>query len=246
MIYSIVNQKGGTGKTTTTMNLGCALARYNNSVLLIDFDPQGNLSFSFGLGGRKNNIEKLLAKEASLSDVICKIENLDIIPASIKLANAEINLINKNNREYKLSKLIKQLDYDYILIDCPPSLSVLTINALTASDKVLIPLQLEVLSVKGLDLVLGTIEGVRKNYNNKIEIEGILPVMVDKRKKLTDDIITHIRENYNAPIFKSHIRTNVKASEAPSFGKSVLSYAPKSSSALDYKNLAKEIMVRRN
>ncbi len=246
MIYSIINQKGGTGKTTTTMNLGCALAHYKKRVLLIDLDPQGNLSYAFGLHNTGKNIEQLLSQEATLREVIHRIENLDLIPASIGLANTEINLINLEERAFHLSKVISALDYDYILIDCPPSLSLLTINALTASDRILIPMQAEVLSVKGLDLILDTVEGVRKNFNKSIQVEGILAVMVDKRKKLTEDIIDHIKDNYNTHVFDTQIRVNVKASEAPSFGKSVLSYAPKSTSAIDYINLAKEIIARRN
>ncbi len=246
MIYSIVNQKGGTGKTTTTVNLGCALAHYKMKVLLIDLDPQGNLSFSFGLQSKEYTISQLLNGEINTTDGIVSKEDLDIIPANINLANTEINIIRKKSREFVLRKLLKELDYDFILIDCPPSLSMLTINALTASDKVLIPMQPEVLSIKGLDLIIDTIEGVQQNFNEDIEIDGILPVMVDTRKRLSKDVLKYITDNYSTPIMNTRIRTNVRASEAPSFGKSVIAYAPGSTSAIDYLTLAKEIIARRN
>jgi len=245
MVYSIFNQKGGTGKTTTTVNLGCALAYYKKKVLLIDLDPQGNLTFSFGIKS-STTVDQLLTKQADVDSLIVNVEGVDVVPSSIHLANAEINIITQENREYLLDEAIKSLDYDYILIDCPPSLSMLTVNALVASNKVLIPMQPEVLSIKGLDLILETVEGIRKSINSDITIDGILAVMVDRRKKLSQDIIDYIQENYTTPLLKSAIRTNVKASEAPSFGKSVLSYAPKSSSALDYLSLAKEIISRHN
>lgn len=241
MIIGIINQKGGTGKTTTTINLGAALAERRKRVLLIDLDSQGSLSYSLGIVDFEQSLSDVFDGKAELADIVQKTEKMSVAPCDISLADTELSLADAQGREYFLQKLLKDLKatYDYILIDCPPSLSVLTVNALTAAQLVIIPMQMEVLSLQGLDLVSDTIEKIRSTVNDSLEVAGILPVMVDKRRKLTQEIHDHINENFDFRIFDTIIRSNVKASEAPSFGQSVVNYAPTSNSAKDYKSFAK-------
>ena len=242
-IISIVNQKGGTGKTTTVLNLGAALVRQKKKVLVIDSDPQGNLTYSLGLQDSTPTLGDLLLGEVTWGEVIKNSEGMEVIPADVSLVDAEISLTNVIGRELILKKILNKVKgYDYVLVDCPPSLSLLTLNALCASDKVVIPLQLEVLSLQGLDKILNTIGQIREVFNPELSIEGVLPVMVDQRKNLTKEINSFLTSNYEVKVFQSSIRTNVKASESPSFGKSVIAYAPGSNSAVDYLNFAKELV----
>ncbi len=248
MIVSIVNQKGGTGKTTTCVNLGAALAQSKKKVLLLDMDQQGSLTYSLGMSDFEFSLDDVLMGEKELSEVVVKKEGMDVVPSDTRLADTELTIIDAEDRESILKSVLTDVkSYDYILIDCPPSLSLLTINALNASDKVLIPMQMEVLSLQGLDLIAETIQKIRDAFNPTLDVIGILPVMVDKRRKLSTEVFNHISENYQFPIFKNQIRTNVRASEAPSFGTSVLAYDPGSNSAKDYKAFAKEfISVSKN
>lgn len=242
-IIAIVNQKGGTGKTTTTVNLGCALAKKGKKVLLVDLDAQGNLSYSLGVLEIEKSIGQVLLGEMNFKDILISREGLDIAPAEIDLADVEINIAGELARESILKKILeKETGYDYILIDCPPSLSLLTINALNAASKVIVPLQMEVLSLQGLDQIITTINQIKEVLNEDLEIMGLLPVMVDSRRKLSREIFEHIEENYSFKIFKSRIRTNVRASEAPSFGESLISYSPNSNGAKDYMAFASEIL----
>lgn len=244
MIVAIVNQKGGTGKTTTTVNLGSALAQKGKRILLIDLDAQGNLSYSLGIVGFKHSMAEALLGEVKFEDILESREGMDIAPSGIGLADAELSLSEAENREGFLKDILSNISgYDYILIDCPPSLSILTVNALNAADKVIVPMQMEVLSLQGLDLISETISKVRQVLNPSLEIMGILPVMVDKRRKLSTEVHDHLNQNYEIKVFDSKIRNNVKASEAPSFGVSVISYAPTSNSARDYMNFAKEFLM---
>jgi len=243
MIIAIVNQKGGTGKTTTTVNLGCALAKKGKKVLLVDLDAQGNLSYSLGILEVKKSIAEVLLGEGRLIDILVESEGVDIAPSTIELADVEITISGTDQRESLLKNALSGVKmYDYVLIDCPPSLSLLTINALNAAQRVIIPLQMEVLSLQGLDQIIATINQIKSVLNPELDIEGLLPVMVDSRRKLSQEVFDHIAENYAFKIFDSRIRTNVRASEAPSFGKSVISYSPKSNSALDYQAFANEII----
>lgn len=243
MVISLVNQKGGTGKTTSAVNLGSALASLHQRVLLLDLDPQGSLTYSLGIHQPKYSVSQLLMNKASLSEAIISRENMAIVPADLTLADLELSLARVQKREYKLKHLLAELPgYNYILIDCPPSLSLLTINALNASEQVIIPMQMEVLSLKGLENILSTLDKTNKAFNHNLKVMGVLPVMVDSRKNLNDEIKEYIGQNFEVNIFTSSIRTNVKASEAPSFGRSVISYAPHSNSAKDYVSLAKEII----
>ncbi|MEP4532330.1 MAG: ParA family protein [Cyclobacteriaceae bacterium] len=244
MIIAIVNQKGGTGKTTTTINLGRGLSESKKRVLLVDMDAQGSMGYSLGILQAKRSIAEVIQGEVAISDIIVSRENLDIAPSNVSLADLELAIADEPNRESILKGILDEVknDYDHILIDCPPSLSLMTINALTCADKIIIPMQMEVLSLQGLDLISDTIEKTRQTSNPDLTVLGILPVMLDKRRKLSNEIMEHIRENYDFRIFSNYIRTNVRASEAPSFGQSVLTYASSSSSAQDYRSFTKELL----
>lgn len=242
-IIAIVNQKGGTGKTTTSVNLGSSLASKGKKVMLIDLDPQGNLSYSLGLTEFNDTIANVLLGDVSISETLISAEGMDIAPSNVELADAELSISNAKSREQLLRSILLELKgYDFIIIDCPPSLSLLTINALNIADNVIIPMQMEVLSLQGLDQIIDTIEKTNQAFGRHLDILGILPVMVDSRKKLSSEIRQYIAQNYDNHIFKNQIHTNVKASEAPSFGQSVIKYAPNSKSSKDYLNLADEVI----
>ncbi len=242
-VISIVNQKGGTGKTTTSLNLGSALAALGKSVLLIDMDSQGNLGYSLGLE-EGPSISDVFEGNADIEKVIQEREGMSIVPSDMRLVDIELSLIDLADRHNMLNTKIKAISekYDYTLIDCPPSLSILAVNSLCASEKVIIPMLMEVLSLQGLDQIIQTIEKINTTYKKSLEIAGILPVMVDKRRKLSDEVKDHIKENYDVNIFNSMVRNNVKASEAPSFGQSVITYSPHSNSAKDYMAFAEEMI----
>ncbi|MEM6643131.1 MAG: ParA family protein [Bacteroidota bacterium] len=239
---SIVNQKGGTGKTTTTINLSVALSNLSHRVLIVDMDPQGNLGYSFGIHEGKNLVDVLLG-EAEVSESIQEQEGVSIISSDMRLVDLELSIAEQEDRHQILHGFLGPLfqSYDYIFFDCPPSLSVLSINALYASEYVIIPMLMEVLSLQGLDQIIDTIDKVKNGFSTDLQILGILAVMVDQRRKLTDEVRQHIKDHYDVPIFSSFIRNNVKASEAPSFGKSVISYAATSNSSKDYQSFAKEL-----
>ncbi len=242
---SVVNQKGGTGKTTTVVSLGAALAQRGKKVLLIDLDPQGNLSYSLGINNFDYTIGDVMMGDATVKQSILPVENegLDIIPSSIDLANIELSIAQIKQRELQLKKTLKGLSkYDYVLIDCPPSFSLLAVNSLTLSNEVIIPMQMTALSLQGLDLIYSTIMKIKKSLNPKLKILGILPVMVDKRRKLSSEVKDYIQDNFNINLFESCIRNNVKAAEAPSFGRSVINYSPSSNSAKDYQEFTNEFL----
>ncbi|OFY84236.1 MAG: hypothetical protein A3F72_14520 [Bacteroidetes bacterium RIFCSPLOWO2_12_FULL_35_15] len=242
MIIAICNHKGGTGKTTTTINLGRALALRKKSVLLIDLDSQANLSYSLGIIPSEKNIGEVLFKKLPLDQAIVNREGMDIIPANTDLHEYEESII-KNNYGYLLLKdAIGNLNYDFILIDCPPSQSTLNISAFCAADKVLVPMLMDVLSLQGLNQILKTIKEVKENLNSKLEILGVLGVLVDERRQLTREILEHIQKNYPVTVFNNYIHANVKAAEAPSHGVSLLEYAPASRGATDYIALANELL----
>lgn len=242
-IISIVNQKGGTGKTTTSLNLGSALAKLGKKVLLIDMDSQGNLGYSLGLDDGQT-ISDVFEGSAEIEQVIQEREGMHIVPSDMRLVDIELSLMDLDDRHNMLNSKISNLPvkYDYVLIDCPPSLSILAVNSLYASEKVVVPMLMEVLSLQGLDQIIQTIDKINASYSKDLEILGILPVMVDKRRKLSLEVKDYILENYEVKIFDSMIRNNVKASEAPSFGQSVIEYAPSSNSAKDYMTFANEIV----
>ena len=249
-VISIVNQKGGVAKTTTTVNLATAFAAVNKKVLVIDLDPQGNSSTGFGINQqqRKNTIYQALTNFIKLQDAIIStnIPNLEIVTANTNLYCAELDLIGLKEREYVLLRLLIEVKrlYDYIIIDCPPSLNLLTINALTASDEVLIPMQCDFYSLEGLSHLLKTIEIVEKKLNPKIKIAGILFTMYDKRNRLTEQVEDDVRKCLGELVFKTVIPRNVKLSEAPSYGKPAIIYDYKCSGAVAYIELTKEILER--
>jgi chromosome partitioning protein len=246
-IITITNQKGGTGKTTISMNLGVALAMRGKKVLLIDFDPQANLTYSFGIHKPKNTIVEVLQGKQAIQTILVNKEGLDIAPSSSLLSDLELSIVNKIGREQLLKDRLKGLTgYDYVFIDSPPSLSILTINALTASNEVLIPLQMEILSLQGVTQLLKTIDKVKNVLNKKLKISGIVVSIYDSRRRLSGEVLNEIKNNLKEKIFNSVIRICVKITEAPSFAKSVLSYAPSSKGAIDYKNLAKEFLNERS
>jgi len=245
-IITITNQKGGTGKTSTAINLGVALASMKKKILLLDFDPQANLTYSFGINNPKNTIVEVLQGKQTIQTILVKREGLDVAPSSPRLADLEVSIINKIGREQLLSERMRGLKvYDYIFVDSPPALSLLTVNALNTADEVLIPLQMEILSYKGLGQLLRTINEVRGVLNKELKIRGIIVSMFDGRRRLSSEVLNEIKNNLNEKVFDSVIRICVKIAEAPSFAKSVLSYAPSSNGAIDYKNLAKEFLNER-
>ncbi|ABV84401.1 ParA family protein [Rickettsia massiliae] len=249
-VIAIVNQKGGVAKTTTTVNLATAFAAVNKKILVIDLDPQGNSSTGFGISQqqRKNTIYQVLTNLIELKDAIIStdIPNLEIITSNTNLSAAELDLTKLKDREYILMKLLEEIKilYDYIIIDCPPSLNLLTVNALVASDEVLIPMQCDFYSLEGLSHLLKTIEIVEKKLNPKIKIAGILFTMYDKRNRLTEQVEDDVRKCLGALVFKTVIPRNIKLSEAPSYGKPAIIYDYKCSGAVAYIELTKEILER--
>ncbi|MEJ8756743.1 ParA family protein [Pontibacter sp. H259] len=242
---AVINQKGGTGKTTTTINLGSALSKLGKRVLLLDLDPQSNLSYSLAVTEPKATLADAFLGNSALQDVLVEKDGLWVAPGSNELVDIEISLVSQPEREKFLKNMLQELkDFDYILIDCPPSLSVLTINALTASDEVLVPLQMEVLTLQGLDQILNTVQKIKKAFNPKLKIKGIVVVMFDVRRKLSLEVLDYLQQNVKEHIFKQNIRLNVKLAEAPSFGRSVIDYDAGSNGAKDYMALAEEFITR--
>ena len=251
-ILAIVNQKGGVGKTTTAVNLATALAAVGKKTLILDFDPQGNASTGLGIHADKRNITSydLVMGEASLESTICKtaIPNLFVSPSTMDLSGAEIELVSMMKREYKLDQALKKssADLDYILIDCPPSLGLLTLNALVAAHAVLIPLQCEFYALEGLSHLIRTIQLVQVNLNEPLEIQGIVLTMYDKRNKLTEQIEQEVREYFKEQVYRTTVPRNVRISEAPSHGKPALIYDLQCAGSRAYINLASELLKREN
>lgn len=246
-IFAIVNQKGGVGKSTTAVNLGACLAELGKRVLIVDIDPQGNATS--GVGIDKSKLERciydVLIHEESIINVLktTEIDNLSIIPATIELAGAEIELVSALSREVKLKHALSGLveDYDYILIDCPPSLGLLTLNALTAADYVLVPIQCEYYALEGLAQLMKTIQLVQKHLNPNLEIKGVVLTMFDARTNLSHQVIEEVRNYFQDRVFKTVIPRNVRLSEAPSFGKPITRYDSGSRGAKAYRDLAREV-----
>lgn len=250
MIIPIINQKGGTGKTTTAINLAKGLSINKKKVLLLDIDSQGNLTFSLGHHANESISGKVLATGTiDETDLVIIDKYTHLIPTTTDLVNFEFEFIKQSFPYDLIKKSLNEIkkNYDYILIDCPPSGGFLTINALIAADAVLIPMQMDVLSLQGLEQLLESLLMVKQNYNPSLYVLGVLGVMVDGRRQLTNQILERIREEYGLSIFNNFVRNNVKAAEAPSFGKSVIEYAPTSNSAKDYLNVTKEfILITKN
>lgn len=249
-IIAVANQKGGVGKTTTSINLAACLAEKGKKVLAVDMDPQGNLTS--GLGVDKDSVEKsiyeLIIGEVDIKEVINKevLENLDIIPTSIDLSAAEIELIGVDDKEYILRNAIDQVkdQYDFVIIDCPPSLSMLTINAMTTADSVIVPIQCEYYALEGLSQLIHTVELVKDRLNSKLEIEGVVFTMYDARTNLSLQVVENVKENLQQNIYKTIIPRNIRLAEAPSYGLPINKYDPKSTGAESYMRLADEVIER--
>ncbi len=248
-IIAVANQKGGVGKTTTAINLGASLAMNNCNVLLIDFDSQVNATAGLGIGETNGkNISTLILGENSLEDVMTDtaVEGLKLIPGSRSLSGLEIELASAEYREYLLKEALEEAgqQFDYILIDCPPSLGLLTINALVASNEVLVTLQSEYYALEGLSHLMDTVKNVRKLWNPDLEINGVVLTMYDRRLLLSRDVEDEVKEFLGSILYTTYIPRNVKLSEAPSYGIPAVMYDAKSKGALSYLNLAREVMSR--
>lgn len=248
-ILSVANQKGGVGKTTTSVNLATAMSAVGHKVLLVDLDPQGNATT--GLGVRRSSIVKsvydVLFGEAHVLDVAkkTKVPNLSLVPSSIHLSGAEIELVTAKTREYRLKEAFRTpLPYDYIIIDCPPSLNLLTLNALVASDSVVVPLQCEFYALEGLSHLVKTIERVKKHYNPELDIHGVVLTMFDRRNNLSGMVADDVRKYFGDKVYKTMIPRNVRVSEAPSFGLPAIVYDMKCPGAEAYIHLASEVLKR--
>ena len=249
-IIAIANQKGGVGKTTTSVNLAASLGVLEKKVLLIDADPQANATSGLGIDVETVEIGtyQLLEHTNSAKQAIVKTDtpNLDIIPSHIDLVAIEIELVDKEEREYMLKKALEEIkdDYDFILIDCAPSLGLLTLNALTASDAVIIPIQCEYFALEGLGKLLNTIKSVQKIHNPELDIEGLLLTMYDSRLRLSNQVVEEVQKHFNDMVFKTIIQRNVRLGEAPSYGESIINYDASSKGASNYLSLAEEVITK--
>jgi len=244
---TLANQKGGVGKTTTAINLGAALASLGKATLIVDLDPQGNATIGLGISRKEvtNSLYQVLLEEFPAKEAILTIKtNLFLLPSIIELAGAEIELVTMVSREYRLREALDDLTgaYDYILLDCPPSLGLLTINAMTAADSILIPIQCEFYALEGVTQLLSTINLVRRRLNPKLEVEGVLLTMSDGRTLLSQEVTKEVQAVFPKKVFEAIIPRSVRLAEAPSFGKSIFDYEPRSKGAAAYLALAKEVL----
>ena len=248
-IIAIANQKGGVGKTTTAVNLSAAIAQAGKKVLMVDLDPQGNTTSGFGRAvNERSSVYDALMGRAQLKNCIqdTEIKKLKLIGSDIRLAGAEVELVGEERREYYLKTILAPIreDYDFIFVDCPPSLSLLTLNAMAAADSVLVPIQCEYYALEGVSSLMNTIGRVRKSMNPRLEIEGILLTMLDGRTNLGLQVVDQVKKHFKKEVFSTTIPRNVRLGEAPSHGKPIHLYDPRGSGALAYQSLAKEVVSR--
>lgn len=247
-IIAIANQKGGVGKTTTTTNLAACIAQKGNTVLVIDIDPQGNATSGLGINKEEldNTVYEMILGDCTFDECLTDsvVENLQVLPSDVDLAGAEIDMIGLDRREHILKDILKnrKKNYDYIIIDCPPSLNVLTVNAMTAADSVIVPIQCEYYALEGLAQLVHTIELIKKRLNKKLEIEGVVFTMYDSRTNLSLEVVETVKENLNQKIYRTMIPRNVRLAEAPSYGLPISMYDAKSTGAIAYNNLADEVL----
>ncbi len=252
-IIALANQKGGVGKTTTAINLSSALAQLGRKVLLVDSDPQGNASSGLGIDAkaRDHHLYHCFIDEVKAGEAVCRSDTQgmpDVLPTHIDLIGVEVELMSAKKREQYLARALADIrnDYDFVFIDCPPSLGLLTLNALTAADSVIIPMQCEYFALEGLSQLVRTIRLVKNSYNDKLIIEGLLLTMFDRRNRLTFHVAKEVRDHFKGSVYDTVIPRNVRLSESPSHGKSVLAYDSSSVGARSYLNLAKEFLKRQN
>lgn len=252
-IIAIANQKGGVGKTTTSINLSACLAELGKKLLVIDLDPQGNTTSGFGIDKEEmdNTVYELMLGECSIRESMTQVENIEhlsLIPSNVNLAGAEIELLGINEKEYILKNAVDYIrdDYDFIIIDCPPSLNMLTVNAMTTADSILVPIQCEYYALEGISQLIHTIDLVQERLNPNLKIDGVVFTMYDARTNLSSDVVDTVKENLNATVYQTIIPRNVRLAEAPSHGLPINLYDAKSSGAESYRNLAKEIIERKD
>ena len=244
---ALINQKGGVGKTTSAINIGAGLSQLGKRILLIDLDPQAHLTYSLGIQAHEleRTVYEILQGEATVKETMVSRGELSVIPSTLNLSGAEVELSGVAGREFLLQEAINGVKgFDYVLLDCPPSLGLLTLNALTTAGEVYIPLQTEFLALQGMSKLLETVEVVKKRLNKSLEISGIIATRYDQRKNLNREVVEKIREHFGDKLFKTLVRDNVALAEAPSFGKTIFEYKPDSYGAEDYLTLSKEILTR--
>ena len=246
-IIAVLNQKGGVGKTSTTVNLGAALARQRQKVLLLDLDPQAHLTYSLGIMAHElpRSMSAVLMQECELADVVQESHGLEVVPASVALAGAEVDLAEVDERETRLKQAVDKLGgYDFVIMDCPPNLGLLTLNAMTCANELLAPVQPEFLALQSLGKLMETVAAIRSGWNPDLAMTGILLTRYQKTKRLNRETRKNIREYFGDTLLETAIRDNISLAEAPSFGQDIFTYKPRSNGAADYRNLALELLRR--